>query len=57
MEPQTSFAVGTRVMDRKMPRYTGTVVATKGTMFKDTAVQVDWDYGIGLNWELPESLA
>lgn len=54
---QNAFEIGARVVDRKMPRYTGTVVATKGTMFKDTAVQVDWDYGIGLNWELPESLA
>lgn len=58
----TSFAVGARVCDPNCvgadgyPRYVGTVVETRGTMFKDTAVRVDWDRGIGSNWEDPRAL-
>ncbi|AWY03903.1 hypothetical protein SEA_NEDARYA_86 [Gordonia phage Nedarya] len=52
----TGFEIGQRVKDSRGSKlYTGTVIESRGTMFRDTSVLVLWD-DVGSCWENPDNL-
>lgn len=52
------LSAGDRVADTRNPYrvVTGVVIDTRGTMYRDTMVNVYWDYLGYSHWELPGTL-